>query len=61
MGQTRLSSLSVINVHSEIACKLTLSNLIEIVAKKKGNLNFLNHLLNFMRLRFIFYEYFVLY
>jgi hypothetical protein len=30
-----LSSLSVINVHSEIARKLTLSNLIEIFAFKK--------------------------
>jgi hypothetical protein len=33
--QTRLSSLSVINVHSEIARKLTLSNLIGIFASKK--------------------------
>ena len=30
MGQTGLSSLSVINVQSDIARKLTLSNLIEI-------------------------------
>ncbi len=35
MGQTRLSSLSVINVHSDIARKLSLSNLIEIFASKK--------------------------
>ena len=35
MGQTRFSSLSVIYVHSDIARKLTLSNLIEIFASKK--------------------------
>ena len=35
MGQTRISSLSVFNVHSDIARKLTLSNLIEIFASKK--------------------------
>jgi len=35
MGQTRLSSLSIINDHFEIARKLTLSNLIEIFASKK--------------------------
>ena len=35
MGQNRLSSLSIINDHFEIARKLTLSNLIEIFASTK--------------------------
>jgi hypothetical protein len=56
MGQTRLSSLSVINVHSDIARKLTLSNLIEIFAsKKERKLEFFYSFVKFYDTSFTFF------
>ena len=56
MRQTRLSSLSIINEHYEIARKLTLSNLIEIFAsKKERKLEFLKSFVKFYDSWFIFF------
>jgi len=56
MGQTRLYSLSVINILSDIARKLTLSNLIEIFAsKKERKLEFFHSFVKFYDTSFIFF------
>ena len=62
MGQTRLSSLSVIIEHSEIVRKLTLSNLIEIFASKKERKpEFFKSFIKFYDTSFIFFMFTSLY